>query len=219
MEQQMLDKDALQELGADVVTPEADNWDQARQAWNLAAVQNPSAVIYAENVDDVSEAINFARENGLGIAAGHRPRRRLARPARRLDPAQDRAHEGDRGRRVQPGRPLRGGSRLDGGQPRRRRAWPRQPLRLGTRHRHRRLPRPVAASVGSRASTALPATASARSSWSPTASSGGSTRQRTRPLLGDPRGRRQLRRRDRDRVRPGRDAGGVRRRRPLSGRR
>jgi FAD binding domain len=69
MEQQMLDKDALQGLGADVVTPDADNWDQARQAWNLSAVQNPSAVIYAESADDVSAAINFARGNGLGIAA------------------------------------------------------------------------------------------------------------------------------------------------------
>ncbi len=69
MEQQTLDKDALQGLGADVVTPEAENWDQARQAWNLSAVQNPSAVIYAENADQVSEAVNFARQNGLGIAA------------------------------------------------------------------------------------------------------------------------------------------------------
>jgi FAD/FMN-containing dehydrogenase len=70
VEQQVVDKEALNgNFGGTIVTPGEQNWDEARQAWNLAAVQNPAAVIYAENADDVSAAIDFARSQGLGIAA------------------------------------------------------------------------------------------------------------------------------------------------------
>ena len=52
-----------------IVRPGDDDWDQARQAWNLAADQNPEAVVYVESADDVAAAVNSAREGGLGVAA------------------------------------------------------------------------------------------------------------------------------------------------------
>jgi FAD/FMN-containing dehydrogenase len=52
-----------------IVGPKAENWDQARQAWNLAADQNPAAVAYAESADDVAALVQHARANGLGVAA------------------------------------------------------------------------------------------------------------------------------------------------------
>jgi hypothetical protein len=50
------------------------DWDEARQAWNLAADQRPEAVALVESADDVSKVIRFARENGLkvtGQGTGH----------------------------------------------------------------------------------------------------------------------------------------------------
>jgi FAD binding domain/Berberine and berberine like len=52
-----------------VVKPGEDGWDEARTAWNLAADQNPALVAYPESADDVVKAVQFARANGLGIAA------------------------------------------------------------------------------------------------------------------------------------------------------
>ena len=52
-----------------VVKPGEDGWDEARVAWNLAADQNPALVAYPESADDIAAAINFARANGLGVAA------------------------------------------------------------------------------------------------------------------------------------------------------
>ena len=70
MEQQTVDKSALNETFAGTaVTPGEERWDQARAAWNLAADQNPAAVVYAESADEVVAAVEFARANGLGIAA------------------------------------------------------------------------------------------------------------------------------------------------------
>ena len=57
-----------------VATPSDSDWDEARQAWNLAADQQPSAVALVESADDVSKVIGFARENGLkvtGQGTGH----------------------------------------------------------------------------------------------------------------------------------------------------
>ena len=57
-----------------VATPGDSDWDEARQAWNLAADQQPSAVALVESADDVSKVIGFARENGLkvtGQGTGH----------------------------------------------------------------------------------------------------------------------------------------------------
>jgi FAD/FMN-containing dehydrogenase len=56
-------------LAGGVFSPGDEGWDSARQAWNLAADQNPAAVVYAESVDDVAATIDFAREQGLGVAA------------------------------------------------------------------------------------------------------------------------------------------------------
>ena len=45
-----------------------DSWDEARQAWNLAVDQRPAAVFVPESADDVAEAVDFARRNGLRVA-------------------------------------------------------------------------------------------------------------------------------------------------------
>jgi hypothetical protein len=45
------------------------DWDEARQAWNLAADQHPAAVAFVESADDVAKVIEFARGNGLRVTA------------------------------------------------------------------------------------------------------------------------------------------------------
>ena len=50
-----------------VVTADDADWDQARQAWNLVADQQPAAVAQVQSADDVSKVIAFARENGLRV--------------------------------------------------------------------------------------------------------------------------------------------------------
>jgi FAD/FMN-containing dehydrogenase len=65
-----VDKEALNgSFGGTIVTPDEEAWDSARQAWNLVADQTPAAVVYPESPDDVAAAINFARSQGLGVAA------------------------------------------------------------------------------------------------------------------------------------------------------
>src|SRR3954451_12190233 len=57
-----------------IATADDSDWDQARQAWNLAADQHPAAVAFVESADDVSEVVGFARANGLrvtGQGTGH----------------------------------------------------------------------------------------------------------------------------------------------------
>src|SRR5215211_3122765 len=57
-----------------VATSEDSDWDEARQAWNLAADQHPAAVAFVESADDVSKVIRFATDNGLkvtGQGTGH----------------------------------------------------------------------------------------------------------------------------------------------------
>jgi hypothetical protein len=57
-----------------VATPSDSDWDEARQAWNLAADQQPPAVAFVESADDVVKVIGFARDNGLkvtGQGTGH----------------------------------------------------------------------------------------------------------------------------------------------------
>jgi FAD/FMN-containing dehydrogenase len=61
-------------IRGDIVSPDDSGWDEARQAWNLAADQQPEAVALVESADDVSKVIRFARENGLkvtGQGTGH----------------------------------------------------------------------------------------------------------------------------------------------------
>ena len=59
----------VESMAGAIVRPGDDNWDEARAAWNLAADQNPEGVVYAESADDIVAAVNFARENGLGVGA------------------------------------------------------------------------------------------------------------------------------------------------------
>jgi hypothetical protein len=57
-----------------IATSADPDWDEARQAWNLAADQQPAAVAFVESADDVSKVIGFARESGLrvtGQGTGH----------------------------------------------------------------------------------------------------------------------------------------------------
>ncbi len=55
-------------LQGDVVTPDDETWDAARQAWTLAVDQRPIAVVHAETADDVAATVRFAAEHGLRIA-------------------------------------------------------------------------------------------------------------------------------------------------------
>jgi FAD/FMN-containing dehydrogenase len=52
-----------------IATSDDSNWDEARQAWNLAADQQPEAVALVESADDVSKVIGFARDHGLRVTA------------------------------------------------------------------------------------------------------------------------------------------------------
>jgi hypothetical protein len=57
-----------------VATSSDSDWDEARQAWNLAADQQPAAVALVESADDVVKVVGFARDNGLkvtGQGTGH----------------------------------------------------------------------------------------------------------------------------------------------------
>ena len=51
-----------------VATPSDSDWDEARQAWNLAADQRPPAVALVESADDVAKVVTFARQNDLKVA-------------------------------------------------------------------------------------------------------------------------------------------------------
>src|SRR5688572_20959664 len=55
-------------LEGDVVTPEDESWDEARQAWNLTVDQRPAAVVLAESARDVRDTVRFAYETGLRVA-------------------------------------------------------------------------------------------------------------------------------------------------------
>jgi hypothetical protein len=61
--------DALRaHLGIDVVTPADPDWDEARQAWNLAVDQRPVAVAFPESAAQVASLVEFAAEHGLRVA-------------------------------------------------------------------------------------------------------------------------------------------------------
>ncbi|MGH2992782.1 MAG: FAD-binding oxidoreductase [Solirubrobacterales bacterium] len=51
-----------------IATPGDSDWDEARQAWNLAAHQQPDAVAFVEGVEDVAKVVRFAGERGLKVA-------------------------------------------------------------------------------------------------------------------------------------------------------
>ena len=52
-----------------VSAPGDPDWDEARQAWNLAVDQRPAAVAIPETTDDVVAVVEFARERGLLVTA------------------------------------------------------------------------------------------------------------------------------------------------------
>ena len=52
-----------------VATAADADWDDARQAWNLAAEQQPAAVAFAESADDASAVLRFAAELGMKVNA------------------------------------------------------------------------------------------------------------------------------------------------------
>jgi FAD/FMN-containing dehydrogenase len=56
-------------ISGPVVGPGDDDWDSARQAWNLTADQHPAAVAFAESAGDVVAIVRFAGERGLRVAA------------------------------------------------------------------------------------------------------------------------------------------------------
>jgi hypothetical protein len=57
------------ELEGDVVAPGDSGWDDARQAWNLTADQNPAAVAFVASGDDIAATVRVAHDAGLGVAA------------------------------------------------------------------------------------------------------------------------------------------------------
>jgi FAD/FMN-containing dehydrogenase len=58
---------ALRTKGA-VVRPGDETWDLARRAWNLAVDQQPAAVAFPADVDDVKTIVRYARAAGLRVA-------------------------------------------------------------------------------------------------------------------------------------------------------
>src|SRR6516225_5937010 len=52
----------------EVFVPGEAGYDQARQAWNLAADQRPAVVVTAGSAADVAHAVRFARSQGMRIA-------------------------------------------------------------------------------------------------------------------------------------------------------
>jgi FAD binding domain len=66
----------LAELKIDgrVATPDDPDWDQVRQAWNLAADPRPVAVAFVEGADDIASVLDFAAAHQLkvlGQGTGH----------------------------------------------------------------------------------------------------------------------------------------------------
>jgi hypothetical protein len=59
---------ACDEVGATIVLPGDENWDSARQAWNLAVDQRPAAVALVRSAKEAIEIVGFARRNGLRVA-------------------------------------------------------------------------------------------------------------------------------------------------------
>ena len=55
-------------ISGDVFVSGEPGYDQARQAWNLAADQRPAVVVVAESADDVAQAVRYAGAHELRIA-------------------------------------------------------------------------------------------------------------------------------------------------------
>src|SRR3954468_7096556 len=57
----------LPALRGEVVGPQDAGYDQARQAWNLAADQRPAFVVFPESAEDVVAIVDYARQTGLQV--------------------------------------------------------------------------------------------------------------------------------------------------------
>ena len=63
------DLDALRAaVAGEVFVPGQADYDQARQAWNLAVDQRPAVVVEAGSATDVAQAVRFARAHRMRIA-------------------------------------------------------------------------------------------------------------------------------------------------------
>ena len=51
------------------VFPDDTRWDDARQAWNLAADLRPAVVALPTSIDEVVAAVNYAVERDLGSSS------------------------------------------------------------------------------------------------------------------------------------------------------
>src|SRR5262245_57095758 len=58
-----------EQLNGTAVTSAESDWDASRQAYNLSVDQQPSAVAFPSDAEDVARAVSFAKENGLRVAA------------------------------------------------------------------------------------------------------------------------------------------------------
>jgi FAD/FMN-containing dehydrogenase len=54
-------------IGGHVARPGDPDWDDSRQAWNLAADQQPCAVAFVESAGDVAKVIRFAGAHDLNV--------------------------------------------------------------------------------------------------------------------------------------------------------
>ena len=51
-----------------VITPDDQEYNSARRAWNLAFDQRPSLIVVVKSATDVVTAMQFARQENLGVA-------------------------------------------------------------------------------------------------------------------------------------------------------
>ena len=141
------------------------DWDEARQAWNLAVDQRPAAVAIPHSTDDVIAIVEFANERGLRVTAqgtGHNAGAFDTLADTILVKTQEmRGVEIDADARV--ARVAAGTLWIEVTEPASD-ARPRPARRLLARRRRRRLLASAAARPGSPASTGCPPTASSRSS-------------------------------------------------------
>ncbi len=140
------------------------DWDEARQAWNLAVDQRPAAVAIPHSADDVIAIVDFASERGLRVTAqgtGHNARAYDTLAGTILVKTQEmRGVEIDAEARV--ARVAAGTLWIEVTEPPQRSAWRRSPARRPTSASS--ATRSAAARRGSPASTGSPPTASSRSS-------------------------------------------------------
>lgn len=59
---------ALRERIDEVLAPGDEGWDQARQAWNLTAVQHPAAIVLPHDAGEVAATLTVAARAGLRVA-------------------------------------------------------------------------------------------------------------------------------------------------------